>query len=429
MEKSTSPYSHSHFPATPGDTIEIITIGDEILIGQIVDTNSAWMSTELNKSGFQVSQITSIHDDNAQIKNALNQALSKNTIVLITGGLGPTKDDITKDALCEFFDTRLTMDSNVLGNIERLFDKRNIAINELTRRQALVPEGCAVIQNIVGTAPNMWFEQNGKVVVAMPGVPLEMKKAMEDEIIPRLQKKFHTNNIIHKTVQTYGIGESALALKIADWENSLPKNIHLAYLPHFGIVKLRLSGTGNDILQLEFEVNQQINGLAQILGNTIFAFEDKPIESIVGEKLRIGKLTIATAESCTGGNIAHKMTLVAGSSDYFKGSVVAYSNDVKKSILGVSSHDVEKYGVVSKQVVEQMARKIRELFQTDISVAISGIAGPGGGSEEKPVGTVWIAISKPEYTISQVYHFGNYSREIIIERSTTAALMMVLENV
>ncbi len=409
--------------------VEIITIGDEILIGQIVDTNSAWMGVELNKAGFQISQITSVHDDAEHIKSALNLALSKNQIVLLTGGLGPTKDDITKHTLAEYFDSKMIFDESVLKNIENIFKNRNFQVNELTRNQALVPEKCTVIQNVVGTAPLMWFERDGKVVVSIPGVPFEMKRAMTDEIIPRLTKKFQPSAVIHKTVQTYGIGESALALQIAEWENSLPEHLHLAYLPNFGIVKLRLSGTGNDALQLEFEMNQQIHSLIQILGNTIFAFEDKPLEAVLLDKLRKKNLTISTAESCTGGNVAHRITLIPGASDVFKGSIISYSNDVKKNILRVPEDDLIAFGAVSQQVAEQMAANVSKSLQTDVSVAISGIAGPTGGTDEKPVGTVWIAVANGKNIVSKQYNFGNYARENFIERSTMTALMMVLENI
>lgn len=416
-------------PSGGGGAIEIITIGDEILIGQVVDTNSAWMAVELNKAGFLISQITSVHDDAALIKKSVDKALSKNDIVLLTGGLGPTKDDITKRTLTEYFNTKLIFDENVLKNIENIFRNRNIPINELTHDQAYVPENCTVIQNTVGTAPLMWFERDGKVVVSMPGVPFEMKHAMTDEIIPRLTKKFQPSSVIHKTVQTYGIGESALAIKIADWENSLPDYLHLAYLPNFGIVRLRLTGASENPLQLEFEMNQQIHALAEILGNYIFAFEDKPMEAVLLDKLRKKNLTISTAESCTGGNIAHKLTLIPGASDVFKGSVVSYSNDVKKNVLRVTEDDLTAFGAVSQKVVEQMSIGASRILQTDVSVAVSGIAGPSGGTVEKPVGTVWIAVAVGKNVVSKQYNFGNYSRENMIERSTMAALMLLLENV
>ncbi|MGC3979444.1 MAG: competence/damage-inducible protein A [Paludibacteraceae bacterium] len=409
-------------------TVEIITIGDEILIGQVVDTNSAWMAVELNKAGFQISQITSVHDNAEHVKNSLDLALSKNTIVLITGGLGPTKDDITKRTLSEYFNTRLVFDESVLRNIENVFRNRNIAVNQLTYDQAYVPEVCTVIQNAVGTAPLMWFDQDDKVIVSMPGVPFEMKRAMNDEIIPRLIKKYQPSTVIHKTVQTYGIGESALALKIEEWENALPPYLHLAYLPNFGVVRLRLTGTGKEPLQLEFEMNQRIHSLGEILGNYIFTLEDKPIEAVLLDKLRRKNKTIATAESCTGGNIAHKLTLIPGASEVFKGTVVAYSNEVKKNILAVSDDDLNEFGAVSMPIVEQMASGARKLLKTDVAISVSGIAGPAGGTEDKPVGTVWIAFANGNDVVSKQFNFGNYSRENMIERSTMAALMMALEN-
>jgi len=407
--------------------VEIITIGDEILIGQIVDTNSAWMATELNKCGFELAQITSVHDDTNHIVESLQMALKRADVVLFTGGIGPTKDDITKQTLTKFFNTKLVFDQSVIQNIEQLFSTRpNFVLNELTRLQAMVPEDCTVIQNVVGTAPLTWFERDGKVVVSMPGVPYEMKNAMSTEIIPRLQKHFKTPVLFHKNVQVYGYGESSLALLIADWENELPEFISLAYLPNSGIVKLRLSGLLDDSLALEFAMNQQIDKLKNILGNAIIAFEDIPIEKLIGNILISKGLMVATAESCTGGNIAHKFTLIPGSSEYFKGSVVAYSNEVKVNVLGVSVDDLEVHGAVSQEVVEQMADGVRKLLKTDVSIATSGIAGPTGGTTEKPVGTVWISVSSAEKTVSREFRFGSLREQNII-RSTQAALVMLKE--
>ena len=407
--------------------VEIITIGDEILIGQIVDTNSAWMATELNKCGFELAQITSVHDDTNHIVESLQMALKRADVVLFTGGIGPTKDDITKQTLTKFFNTKLVFDQSVIQNIEQLFSTRpNFVLNELTRLQAMVPEDCTVIQNVVGTAPLTWFERDGKVVVSMPGVPYEMKNAMSTEIIPRLQKHFKTPVLLHKNVQVYGYGESSLALLIADWENELPEFISLAYLPNSGIVKLRLSGLLDDLLALEFAMNQQIDKLKNILGSAIIAFEDIPIEKLIGNILISKGLMVATAESCTGGNIAHKFTLIPGSSEYFKGSVVAYSNEVKVNVLGVSVDDLEVHGAVSQKVVEQMADGVRKLLKADVSIATSGIAGPTGGTTEKPVGTIWISVSSAEKTISREFRFGSLREQNII-RSTQAALVMLKE--
>ena len=407
--------------------IEIITIGDEILIGQIVDTNSAWMAVELNKAGFQLAQITSVHDEADHIKKALDEALLRADVVLMTGGLGPTKDDITKQTLCEYFGTKLVFNPDVLENIQQIYHTRQSVMNELTKSQAMVPENCTVIQNRAGSAPITWFEKEGKVIVSMPGVPLEMKKVMSEEIIPRLQKYFKTPAIIHKTVQVYGIPESQLALRLTEWENALPEYLHLAYLPNFGIVKLRLSGAGQDEYKLEEAINQQIETLKSILGESIFAYEDKPVEKIIYEKLKISGLTVATAESCTGGNIAHRLTLIPGISDCFKGSVVAYHNELKINALGVSARDIEQYGAVSSQVATQMAEGARKVMQTDLAVATTGIAGPTGGTDEKPVGTIWISVSSPERTITRSFNFGQFARENFIERSTMAALMMLNE--
>ncbi|MEI6554006.1 MAG: competence/damage-inducible protein A [Paludibacter sp.] len=407
--------------------VEIITIGDEILIGQIVDTNSAWMATELNKYGFELAQITSVHDNEQHIVESLDLALNRADVVLFTGGIGPTKDDITKQTLCKYFNTKLVFDETVIRNIEELFSTRpGFTINELTRAQAMVPENCTLIQNVVGTAPVTWFEKDGKVIVSMPGVPYEMKNVMSTEIIPRLQNHFKTPVLLHKTVQIYGYGESALALMIADWENELPDFISLAYLPNSRIVKLRLSGISDDMLALEFAINQQIDKLQQILGNAIVAFDDLPMEKIVSEMLKSKGLTLATAESCTGGNIAHQLTLIPGSSEFFKGSVVAYSNEIKTGVLGVSNEDIENYGAVSQTVVEQMAKGIRKLMNTDFAIATSGIAGPTGGTPEKPIGTVWISVCSADTIISHEFRFGTLREQNII-RSTQAALLMLKE--
>lgn len=406
--------------------VEIITIGDEILIGQIVDTNSAWMAVQLNHAGFHVAQITSVHDEEQHIIDALDAALERADVVLMTGGLGPTKDDITKQTLCRYFETKLVFDESVLKNIERFLASRSLPMNELNRSQAYVPQFCTVIQNLVGTAPVTWFDKDGKVIVSMPGVPGEMKNVMSLEVIPRLQKQFNTPAIVHKTVIVSGYPESELALKIADWEDALPENIHLAYLPTYGIVKLRLSGASEDDLALEFAINQQIASLTEILGNAIVAYEDVFLEVQVGNLLKDKNMTLATAESCTGGNIAHLITSVPGSSAYFNGSVVSYANDVKSNVLGVNAADIKEYGAVSEIVVRQMAEGVRRLLKTDIAVATSGIAGPDGGTPEKPVGTVWMSVSTSTETVSRLFHFGT-QRIPNIERATQAALLMLRE--
>lgn len=406
--------------------VEIITIGDEILIGQIVDTNSAWMGVELNKAGFEIAQITSVHDDENHIVSSLNLALTRADIVLFTGGIGPTKDDITKLTLANYFETDLVFNQEVYQNIEQLLINRSRAMNDLTKSQAMVPANCEVIQNRVGTAPITWFEKSEKIIVSMPGVPYEMKTAMTNEVIPRLQKHFNTPTIVHRTVLVHGYPESALALKIAEWENALPDNIHLAYLPNYGIVKLRLSGSSENGLALEFAINQQISSLSEILGDAIVYKEDLPLEKIIGLILNENNNTLATAESCTGGHIAHCITRIPGSSAYFKGSVVAYSNEIKTRVLGVRNELIQEVGAVSKEVVEAMALGAQRLFQTDYAIATSGIAGPDGATDTKPVGTSWIAIAYKSQVVSREYHFGTV-REQNIERTTQSAFLMLKE--
>lgn len=406
--------------------VEIITIGDEILIGQIVDTNSAWMSVELNKAGFEIVQITSVHDDAAHIVASLDLALERADVVLFTGGIGPTKDDITKQTLSRYFGMQLVFNDEVYKNIEQVLVNRSRAVNELTRTQAFVPDGCTVIQNRVGTAPVTWFEKNGKVIVSMPGVPNEMKHIMSTEVIPRLSQRYKTPTIIHKNVIVQGYPESALAMKIANWENALPADIHLAYLPNYGIIKLRLSGVSEDPLALEFSINQQIAGLTEILADAIVAYDDTPVEEMIGNLLTTKGMTLSTAESCTGGFIAHKITTVPGSSKYFKGSVVSYSNEVKVNVLNVLSDDIQLYGAVSRQVVEQMADNVRRLLKTDYALATSGIAGPDGGTAEKPVGLVWISVSSPKGVVSREFKFGNV-RIQNIERTAQTAMLMLKE--
>jgi nicotinamide-nucleotide amidase len=404
--------------------VEIITIGDEILIGQIVDTNSAWMAGQLNMAGFEIAQITSVSDDAEHIVESLNMALQRVDIVLFTGGIGPTKDDITKLTLSKYFDTKLVFDQSVMDNIEQIFKHRLFAMNDLTRSQAMVPEKCQVIQNKMGTAPITWFEKDGKVVVSMPGVPHEMKNAMSVDVIPRLKAKFQTSVIVHQNVLVHGYPESALAMKIEDWENSLPSHIKLAYLPNGRIVKLRLTGVGSDADELKSAIDEKIESLKTILGESIVAFEDIPLEKLIFEKLDSSHTTLATAESCSGGNIAHVITLLPGSSAVFKGSVVAYANEVKVNVLGVDSNVLDQYGAVSAEVVEQMAMGVRKLMNSDYAIATSGIAGPGGGTDEKPVGSVWISVCSTETVVSKLFNFSS-SREQNIERTTQEALILL----
>lgn len=408
--------------------VEIITIGDEILIGQIVDTNSAWISKELNKAGFEVERITSIHDDEKQITETITQSLLRVDVVLITGGIGPTNDDITKNTLCKLFNSTLVFDEYTFKQIEKLLADRPLALNELTKTQAMVPDKATIITNTVGTAPITWFDvDNNKVVVSMPGVPFEMKKVMSEEIIPRLKKKYKPNSIIHKTVLVSGYPESALAIKIAEWERNLPKIIKLAYLPQFGIVKLRLSAVVDcDYNTIVNEIDIEIDKLKTLLGNSIVSDEDISLEALIGKILASKLKTLSIAESCTGGDISKRITSISGSSRYFKGSVVAYDNSVKINILDVNIEDLQTEGAVSESVVRQMAEGVRKLLNTDYAIATSGIAGPMGGTDDKPVGTIWIAVCSESECIAKKFHF-KYERNVNIERTTQTALLMLLE--
>jgi nicotinamide-nucleotide amidase len=395
---------------------EIITIGDEILIGQIVDTNSAWMGTVLNESGIKVYQITSVSDNREHILTALKEASQRADIILITGGLGPTRDDITKHTLCEYFNTKLRLDESILVDVTNIFEKFGRPVTEVNRRQAEVPENCIPLHNKSGTAPGMWFDVNGKIYVSMPGVPFEMKGLMTEEVIPRLKKKFTLPVIIHKNVLTQGIGESVLAEMIVDWEDSLAKEeIKLAYLPSTSLVRLRLSISGKDTNVLNERIERKVAELQKLIGQHIYGYDDETLEGNVGKLLKQKKQTLSTAESCTGGFIAHKIVSIPGSSDYFKGGIISYANEVKINELGVNKEALEKHGAVSQEVVEQMAIGARKKLNTDYSIAVSGIAGPDGGTEEKPVGTVWIAIATPTKVFSKKFRFaGNRERNIII---------------
>jgi nicotinamide-nucleotide amidase len=403
---------------------EIITIGDELLIGQVIDTNSAWIAEQLNMKGIKVHQITSISDDREHILETLKEAENRADIILITGGLGPTKDDITKSTLCEYFASNLVFDQETYNNVEALFKLRGYPVTELNRRQAEVPANCTPIQNRNGTAPGMWFERNEKIFVSMPGVPFEMKTMMTEKVLPKLAGKLNLGFIVHKTILTQGVGESFLAKTIEDWEDALPKNIKLAYLPQPGMVRLRLSASGKDKAGLFGAIEEQHQKLLKIIPDFIFGYDDETLESVVGKLLRKHKMTVATAESCTGGYIAHLITSVPGSSEYFMGSVIAYSNKVKQAELGVMTGSLEKFGAVSEAVVREMAEGIRKKFGTDFSVSTSGVAGPDGGTDEKPVGTTWIAVATPEKVVSQKFLLGEH-RGRNIHKAALAALNML----
>lgn len=399
---------------------EIITIGDEILIGQIVDTNSAWLGEQFNLNGIEVYQITSVHDDAGHICNALKNAEGKVDLVLITGGLGPTKDDITKNALCTYFGSKLVFHEPTFNHIKERFEKRGIDLNRLNRDQALVPGNCTVLPNKAGTAPGMWFERGNTIFVSVPGVPFEMKWLVENEVLPQLRAKGKTKAIYHKTVLTQGLPESMLAMKIEDWENALPPEIKLAYLPNPMSVRLRLSAMGDNLEKLKNLVEQEIEKLKKIIPSHIYGFNDETLAEVTGRLLREKGKTLAVAESCTGGYISHLITLVPGSSDYFLGSVTAYSNEVKEKILGVERKILEQFGAVSEQVAKQMALGVKQALGADYAVATTGIAGPAGGSEEKPVGTVWIAVTGENKTLAFKSVFGDNRERNIIRSSQTA---------
>ena len=408
-------------------TVEIITIGDELLIGQVTDTNSPWMAHELNLIGFDVRYKTTVGDDESDILDAFGRALNRAEVVLVTGGIGPTKDDITKKTLCKFFDTPLVFDEKTLETVQMIVRGLGKEVNELTRNQAYVPKNCTVIQNLWGTAPVTWFESKGKVLVSMPGVPYEMKGVMRGEILPRLRTFFHpADTILHRTFWVKNYGESALAIRLETFENKLPPAIKLAYLPTSGLVRLRLTGKGNSAEQLSLQMEEQREKLLACLENDIVSEIDDDLEIILDKQLREKKLTLALAESCTGGKLASLFTAIPGCSSYFKGGIVCYSNEIKQRLLGVDPLLLEKHGAVSQPVVEAMAAGAYRAFHTDCVIAISGIAGPDGGTPEKPVGTVWIAISYKGNIQSQKYLFSQ-NRESNILRACNNGIRMLLE--
>ena len=424
----------------------IITIGDELLIGQVVDTNSAWMAQRLNEAGIELYQITSVHDDRAHILQALDEAFSRADIVLTTGGLGPTKDDITKHVMCEYFHTTLVEDSRVREHIHELYKGRPDVLNRLTATQWLVPESAKILTNRVGSAPIMVFQKEidyqPKTLIAMPGVPHEMKIAMTEQVMPFLEFRersqgelqnggraaysLEAGSIVHRTFLLAGIPESTLAILIEDWENALPTTMHLAYLPKDGIIRLRLSTYGEASNE---EIERQLAALKPLIADYLIATEDLPLEIILGNLLKERQQTIATAESCTGGRLAAVLNAQSGSSAYYMGSVVAYDNRIKEQVLGVKHDTLLEWGAVSEQTVREMAEGARTLMQTDYAIATSGIAGPTGGTADKPVGTVWIAWAMPEGTIAKCFHFGvAREREQITQRAVTAALVELIKS-
>jgi nicotinamide-nucleotide amidase len=403
---------------------EIVTIGDELLIGQVIDTNSAWIAEQLNLIGISVVQITSIPDSHSHILTTLAEAAKRADVIIMTGGLGPTKDDVTKLALCDYFKAHLVFDQPSYDNIERLFKNRGFVMTDVNRKQAEVLSCCDTLLNENGTAPGMWIRQDGKIYVSMPGVPFEMKSLMLNHVLPRL-KPLSKTTIIHRTILTHGVGESFLASKIENWESSLPSHIKLAYLPQIGMVRLRLSASGTSRDILSHELDELIVELYQLIPEHIFGEAEDNLETVVAKYLKEQNLTLATAESCTGGYLAHLITSVAGSSAYFNGSVISYSNEVKTNVLGVKPKTIETHGAVSRETVIEMAEGLKKVIKSDFTISISGIAGPDGGTDDKPVGTVWIAISTPyKGTLARKFQFGKI-REHNIRRSALAALDML----
>jgi nicotinamide-nucleotide amidase len=405
----------------------IITIGDELLIGQVIDTNSAWMAQQLNKAGIWVKRRVAVGDSWNDIWQALDEESKHADIILITGGLGPTADDITKPLLCQYFGGKLIVDEQVLAHVKYLFEKvfnRTPPFLDRNLKQAEVPDVCAVLHNARGTAPGMWFEKEGKVYVSMPGVPHEMQGLMTSEVLPRLQTHFKMSAIVSRTLITFGIGESFLAERIKDFEEALPANIKLAYLPNYGMVRLRLTGTADDEASITPKVQTQFDALLKLLPDVLVTDQDEPMEKVVGKLLLQRKKTMATAESCTGGYIAHRITVNAGSSEYFKGSIVSYSNQVKEDVLEVPHDYFFTVGAVSEEVVRAMVKGVLKEIKADYAIAVSGIMGPGGATAEKPVGMVWVAVGNEEKIITQLFNF-RFDRVRNIEITAMNALNLL----
>ena len=380
---------------------EIITIGDEILYGQILDTNTQWISLELDKLGIKTIRKSSVGDQAYEITQILQEASSRADIVFITGGLGPTKDDLTKKVLADFFNCGLAMHPEALQDVTEFFAKRGRELSDINRDQALLPTKAQFVPNKQGTAPCMWFEEKGVIWVSMPGVPFEMKAIMETEVLPRVIKHFKTPVIFHKVIKTVGIGESYLSDLIQEWELSLPSHIKLAYLPSLGIVKLRLTAFGDDLDSLSADVETELARVMPLISSFVFGYEKEELAEVVGHILRKTKTSLGVAESCTGGHLAHQFTQISGSSDYFTGGIVSYANQIKMEQLGVSASILSEFGAVSEPCIRAMAEGARKVLCTTYALATSGIAGPTGGTEEKPVGTVWIALAHPEGVITR----------------------------
>ncbi len=410
---------------------EIITIGDEILIGQIVDTNSAFIAKELTKIGVSVYQITSVQDDREHILQALEEAKKRVNVVIVTGGLGPTKDDITKHVLCEFFDDTLVEDLNVLAHVEHLFQKyiTSTPISDINRKQAMVPSKATVLKNEYGTAPGMWILSDDVAFVSLPGVPFEMKNLIKSAVIPKITEQFKRPYIVHRTLVTYGMGESGIADKLEDWENQLPSFVKLAYLPSLGRVRLRLTAKGANKKVLEDTIENEFEKLNPLIGDIIYGIEnEETLEEVVAKLLTVRKLTLATAESCTGGRIAQELTAISGASAYFKGSVVSYATETKVDVLQVPSAIIEKHSVVSAEVARAMATNVKKLLKTDFAIATTGNAGPAKGDSDAEIGTVFIAIASPQGVFAEKFNMGNH-RERIIEKTMNKALEMLQKEI
>lgn len=407
---------------------EIITIGDEILFGQITDTNTQWIGSQLTDIGIRPIRKTSVGDVKKDILDSFSEAAARASVIIVTGGLGPTKDDITKTAFCEYFGCDLKINEEALTLITAFFAKRGRTMSELNTQQAALPTAATYIPNLWGTAPGMWFEKDEVIYVSLPGVPYEMKSLMEFEILPRLKARFNDFVIKHRSVKTIGIGESFLAEKIEKWEDALPSHIKLAYLPKFGQVKLRLTGTGSDEAILDKELQEQFDTLMPYIEEYVYGFENDELQTVVGTLLSKNNATLSTAESCTGGMVAHEITSISGSSKYFLGSVVSYANEVKTNILGVSEATLQQYGAVSEQTAIEMAEGVRKLLGTDFAISTTGIAGPDGGSAEKPVGTVWIACASAGETQTQLLKLMNI-RAINIELASSYALNLLRKTI
>jgi len=403
---------------------EIITIGDELLIGQIIDTNSVYIVEKLGQIGIETVRITSVGDNNDRITNALNNAKENADIIIMTGGLGPTDDDITKQTLAEYFDSKLVLNKKMLAGIKKFLQSRSLIISERNIKQAELPDNCKIIPNKYGTASGMWFEKHGKTFISLPGVSYEMKWMIEKEIIPEFKARFKLPVILHKTILTNGLAESDMSEKINDWENKLSNNMKLAYLPSPGILRLRLSVYGNNKTQMEKDIKIQVENLNNIISENIFGYDNDRIEELVGKLLIKNNHRLGIAESCTGGIISELITSVPGSSAYFKGSVVAYSNEIKRDVLGISDADLNIHGAVSQEVVRKMAEGVMRLYKTNYAVATSGIAGPEGGTDLKPVGTTWIAVASKNQTITMKFNFGDHRGRNILKAAVTALVML-----